>query len=54
MVGISRNTDNRNIILVPCWAKPDESVLINKENEFLNENRIYFFDIHAYEKWLIR
>ena len=43
MIGIRRNTDNRNIILVPCVGKnQDKSVLINKENEFLTENRIYF------------
>jgi hypothetical protein len=31
MIGISRNTDNRNIILVPCVGKTTTSVLINKE-----------------------
>jgi mannan endo-1,4-beta-mannosidase len=54
MVGIIRNTGNQNIILVPCAEQgQDESVLINKGNEFLTDKSNIIYDIHAYEKWLL-
>ncbi|MBP6182630.1 cellulase family glycosylhydrolase [Flavobacterium sp.] len=54
MVGIIRNTGNKNIILVPCAEQgQDETVLINKGNEFLANKSNIIYDIHAYEKWLL-
>jgi mannan endo-1,4-beta-mannosidase len=54
MVGIIRNTGNKNIILVPCAEQgQDETVLINKGTEFLANKSNIIYDIHAYEKWLL-
>jgi len=54
LVGIIRNTGNNNIIVVPCAEQgQDESVLINKGQQFLSGKVNILFDIHAYEKWLL-
>lgn len=53
MVSNIRNVGNNNIIIVPCAEQgQDESVLINKGTQFLNNKTNILFDIHAYEKWL--
>ncbi|MEM0577474.1 cellulase family glycosylhydrolase [Flavobacterium polysaccharolyticum] len=54
LVAIIRSTGNQNIVVVPCAEQgQDESVLLNKGNEFLNGKSNILFDIHAYEKWLL-
>lgn len=54
IVRIIRNTGNQNVILVPCAEQgQDESVLINKENEFLIKKSNIIYDTHAYRKWLL-
>ncbi|MFP4844790.1 cellulase family glycosylhydrolase [Winogradskyella sp. PE311] len=54
LYNIIRNTGNENIVLIPCAEQgQDESVLINKGIEFLNNSNNVLFDIHAYEKWLL-
>ena len=54
LVAIIRSTGNKNIVVVPCAEQgQDESVLLNKGNEFLNGKSNILFDIHAYEKWLL-
>ncbi|SDW88671.1 cellulase family glycosylhydrolase [Flavobacterium degerlachei] len=51
---IIRGTGNKNIILIPCAEQgQDESVLLNKANEFLANKSNILFDIHGYEKWLL-
>ena len=54
LVEAIRNTNNQNIIVIPCAEQgQDESVLINKGATFLNNKTNILFDIHAYEKWLL-
>jgi len=54
LVSIIRNTGNKNIIVVPCAEQgQDESVLLNKATQFLQNKNNILFDIHAYEKWLL-
>lgn len=54
LVDIIRNAGNNNIALVPCAEQgQDESVLLNKGNEFLTGKTNILFDVHAYEKWLL-
>ena len=54
LTSIIRNTGNPNIILIPCAEQgQDESVLLNKANEFLAKKSNILFDIHGYEKWLL-
>jgi mannan endo-1,4-beta-mannosidase len=53
MVNIIRATGNTNILLVPCAEQgQDESVLINRGTQFLQNKKNILFDVHAYEKWL--
>jgi mannan endo-1,4-beta-mannosidase len=49
-----RATGNQNIIVIPCAEQgQDESVLLEKGNEFLTNKSNVLFDVHAYEKWLL-
>ena len=54
LTAIIRATGNKNIVIIPCAEQgQDESVLLNKGNEFLVGKSNILFDIHAYEKWLL-
>lgn len=54
LTAIIRATGNKNIVVIPCAEQgQDESVLLNKGNEFLAGKSNILFDIHAYEKWLL-
>ena len=54
LTAIIRATGNNNIVIIPCAEQgQDESVLLNKGNEFLAGKSNILFDIHAYEKWLL-
>lgn len=54
LTSIIRATGNKNIVVIPCAEQgQDESVLLNKGNEFLAGKSNILFDIHAYEKWLL-
>jgi len=54
LYSVIRNTGNENIILIPCAEQgQDESVLINRGQEFINNSTNVLFDVHAYEKWLL-
>ena len=54
LTSIIRATGNKNIVVIPCAEQgQDESILLNKGNEFLAGKSNILFDIHAYEKWLL-
>lgn len=54
LTSIIRATENKNIVVIPCAEQgQDESILLNKGNEFLAGKSNILFDIHAYEKWLL-